>query len=245
MVKIKQLLSMAAIVVICVTLIIGAYSYFTDYDHATLTAEVGTPDIVLEQTIDINGEADILNPGDVFPFDFKVKNIGEKAADIFAVITVIGKPYYKVTEETENTISGEKYDPTEPSPYKLLVDGAAVCFEDSSEVERDSSSTDRKYIYVFPVEQLSGTIETIEGKSTEISYNREFGMDIDAPNDWGLSTVRVTIEIFSKQHANTDSVTQDEWKAAIRTEFGDVNDNLLPSNPSVYFSEEKTSNSIS
>lgn len=217
--KSKKILSVAAIFVIASTMVIGAFSYFTDYASETKSATAGSFGIELEHEIDIDGAVGILNPGDVYSFDFTVKNTKQKAADVYAVVTVTGTPYHVTTYEDENSKRGEEIITNTASPYKLLENGSTACFADSAEMERDSTSTNRTYVYVLPVKELSGTVETIDGKGTEVTYEYEFGMDIDTMNDWVMSTVDVKIEIYAKQHENTADISQTDWKSAVEAQL--------------------------
>ena len=212
--NIKKIVSMVAAFAIIAAMGLGAYAYFTDYATQSMTTYAGTFDIALNHSIDLDGEINIINPGDVAAFDFTVTNMAEKSADIYAVVTV--------------TATGKDgLTPGTASPYKLLVDGSTVNFEDKAEVgsfgtnvgsvKKDGSY---KYIYTLPVNTLSGSIEK-DGAADAYTYQYELGMDIDALNEWEGSKVDVSIEIFAKQHRNTDAVTTDlaRWETAVRAEI--------------------------
>lgn len=212
--NIKKIVSMVAAFAIVAAMGIGAYAYFTDYATDTNTATAGTFDIDLTHSIDLDGTATnpaILNPGDVHAFDFTVTNTEQKSADVYAVVTVKGIPAAGVTAKTA-------------SPYKLLKDGSAKNFEDAAEVtdvKVEKSSDNLTYIYTLPVKELSGSVEKIDATDKTFTYAYEFGMDIDALNEWEGSTVEVKIEVFAKQHENTTGVTTDlaKWEAAVRAEI--------------------------
>lgn len=203
--NIKKIISMVAAVAIIATVGLGAFSYFTDYATSTDKAVAGTFDIDLAHNIDLDGALDILNPGDVHAFDFTVSNEAQKSADIYAIVTVTGTPASGVTAVT-------------PSPYKLLANGSDVNFEDTAEVTTVAKNGNT-YVYTLPVNQLSGSKETIDGKEASYKYEYEIGMDFDALNEWEGSEVDVKIEIFAKQHENTAAVAQDAWKAQVEAEI--------------------------
>lgn len=228
--NIKKIVSMVAAFTIVAAMGLGAFSYFTDYATSTSDAVAGTFDIDLAHDIDLDGDLGILNPGDVHAFDFIVSNEAEKSADVYAVVTVTGTRAVGATAKTA-------------SPYKLLVNGSAAKFEDSAEVAKvvKSGNADGKqdyttYVYTLPVNELSGSIEEITGKADSYKYEYEIGMDIDALNEWEGSKVDVKIEIFAKQHENTDHVTDSfetangAWETAVRAEIGDAENDPTDTN---------------
>lgn len=197
--KSKKLVALCSAIVLAVTAITGVMAYFTDYETQSVDAKAGTLGVKLEQNIDITNGLDIVNPGDVAPFDFTVTNTDEKSADVYAVVTVTGKPRAGVTASTD-------------SPYKLLANGSAVNFDattaEVTTVEKDGKYT---YIYTLPVNAdvaggLIGSVEkdaTKDGTVNAVTYEYEIGMDKAAINEWQDSTVDVKIEVFAKQHRNT------------------------------------------
>lgn len=225
--NIKKIISMVAAFAIVAAMGLGAFSYFTDYATSTDTAVAGTFDIDLAHDIDLDGNLGILNPGDVHAFDFTVSNEAQKSADIYAIVTVEGTRVDGAEAKTD-------------SPYVLLANGSPVNFvKNTAEVAKDADrSTTTKYTYVLPVNELSGSVEEIEGKDASYKYEYEIGMDINALNEWEGSTVAVTIEVFAKQHENTDHVSDTfvdakgstAWESQVRAEIGDAENDPVDTN---------------
>lgn len=185
----KIVISCASIAMIA-TLMMGAFSYFTDYQSKTLQASAGTLELALtDATEDLTAGLTILNPGDANELTFTAANTGEKSMDVKAVITVTAS---QVMDETDYQ-------------YKLTKDGTALT---------GTLSTDRKsLVYTIDDVVLSGTVEK-DGESTSYKYDYLFEMDADADNTWQDSDVEVTIELYAKQHRNTDELSSD-WTSIV------------------------------
>lgn len=207
--KTKKFVALLAVAAIATTMCMGVVSYFTDYETKELDANAGTLDVSLTESIDLDGTIGIVNPGDVAPFDFTVKNEAEKSADVYAVVTVTGTPVGAATTA---------------SPYKLLVNGTEAGFEDAAEVATVAKDGN-VYTYTLPLKALVGSVENdadLDGTIGEFKYEYEIGMDIDALNEWQDSTVDVKIEVFAKQHRNTASVAvaDADWTSVAVTDNG-------------------------
>lgn len=185
----KSMVSCASIAIIA-TLMMGAFSYFTDYQTKTLQASAGTLELALtDATEDLTAGLSILNPGDANELTFTANNIGEKSMDVKAVITVTAN---QAMNETDHQ-------------YKITKDGTALTGALSADC--------KTLIYTIDDVVLSGSVEK-DGTSTSHKYDYLFEMDADADNTWQDSDVEVTIELYAKQHRNTDELTSD-WTSIV------------------------------
>lgn len=189
--NIKKIISMVAAFAIVAAMGLGAFSFFNDYATASVESEAGTLDIALTQAIvlDDASKDGIINPGDKFDFNFNIANSGSKSVDTQTVITLVS--------------SVEMSDAHE---YRLM-NGA-------DELATGALQSDKKtIIYTLPVQVLNGSVEEETGANaigaTEVDHAYTFVFDLEAGNDFQGSTVDVKIEVFAKQHRNTESVT--EW----------------------------------
>ena len=176
------------------TMLVGAFSYFTDYQAKTLSAKAGN--LKLEMTAateDLTNGLTILNPGDSNELTFTANNTGEKSMDVKAVITV-------TADQAMNTA-----DPQ----YKVTSNGSALS---------GSLSGDGKTMtYTIDDVILSGSVEEETDASTSHQYQYAFEMDADADNTWQDSNVSVSIELYAKQHRNTSELGTD-WTAIVEKE---------------------------
>ena len=185
----KSMVSCASIAIIA-TLMMGAFSYFTDYQTKTLQASAGTLELALtDATEDLTAGLSILNPGDANELTFTASNIGEKSMDVKAVITVTAN---QAMNETDHQ-------------YKITKGGTALTGALSADC--------KTLIYTIDDVVLSGSVEK-DGTSTSHKYDYLFEMDADADNTWQDSDVEVTIELYAKQHRNTDELTSD-WTSIV------------------------------
>ena len=186
----KKLVTSAVSLAVITTLLMGAFSYFTDYQTKTLQASAGTLELSMtDATEDLTNGLTILNPGDANELTFTANNIGEKSMDVKAVITVTAN----------QAMSESDYQ------YKLTKDGSSL---------NGTLSSDKKsVVYTIDDVVLNGSVEK-DGDSTSYKYDYLFEMDADADNTWQNSDVEVTIELFAKQHRNTDGLSSD-WTAIV------------------------------
>lgn len=189
----KALMNVLSLGIIA-TMLVGAFSYFTDYKSKTLTAKAGNLSLELtDATEDLTDGVTILNPGDSNELNFTAKNAGEKSMDVKAVITVAAdkamdssNPQYKVTSNG-TALSGTRSD-----------DGTSITYTIDDVI-------------------LSGSIETEENAATSHQYQYAFEMDANADNSWQDSNVTVTIDLYAKQHRNTSELGTD-WTAIVEKE---------------------------
>lgn len=181
--KIIAIISVVAILSVCC---LGAFSYFTDYATTSLTANAGTLNVKMtDVTTDLTDGLNILNPGDSNDLSFKVTNTAEKSADIKAVITVT---------TTDN--AGNAKNMTADHEYKVT---------DGEGTELTGSQLENNVLtYTIDGTVLSGSVEE-DGTAADHTYDYQFVMDEDCKNTWQDSNVSVKIEIFAKQHRNTDA----------------------------------------
>ena len=144
----KRSLRFISVVAIMATLLIGAFSYFTDYHSATLSAKAGTLELTMtDATEDLTDGLTILNPGDVNDLTFTAANAGEKSMDVKAVITLTSSKEltenaheYKITDgETE--LTGVLSNNNKTITYSL--DDVLL----SGSIEKDGTNTSHKYDY--------------------------------------------------------------------------------------------------
>ena len=186
----KKIVTCCASIAMIATLMMGAFSYFTDYQTKTLQASAGTLELALtDATADLTAGLTILNPGDANELTFTASNTGEKSMDVKAVITVTAD---KAMSESDHQ-------------YKVTKNGSAL---------NGSLSADGKTL-VYTVDDivLSGSIEE-DGDSKTHKYDYLFEMDADANNSWQDSNVEVKIELYAKQHRNTSALSAD-WTSIV------------------------------
>lgn len=178
----KRVTRVTATVLAVSALSVGAFSYFTDYASKEVSATAGTMNMKLTESIDIDGTLNILNPGDVHEFDFKVANTGSKSMDVKHVITLV----------SSNKLTAADHE------YKITLD-------DGTEVAGELQADGKTIIYtVDDGLVLDGTTEKdATPAATTKDYAYKFKMDENAKNAFQGSTVSVKLELFAKQHRNT------------------------------------------
>lgn len=186
-----------ALILATAALSMGAVSFFTDYDSRDLQAKAGTLTMELaDVTTDLTNGLTIMNPGDSNPFDFTVKNTGEKSMDVKAVI--------KVTTPIAMTDADHEFKITAPDGQELT---GGVLAEDKKSIT-----------YTIDDVALAGSIEKEMDKdgATETShaYKYKFVLDEDAKNAWQNQQANVKLEVFAKQHRNTSSLGK-EWTSIV------------------------------
>lgn len=188
--NIKKIVSVVAVFAIVAVLGMGAFSYFTDYATSTKSANAGTLDITLSGvTQDLTNGLTIMNPGDSNDFKFVATNAAEKAADVKAVITVT------TTDKAGNALPMTESD----RQYKITAnDGTELTGVQSGNV----------CVYTIDDIVLSGSIE-LDGLSNSHTYDYQIKMDEEANNAWQDSNVSVKVELYAKQHRNTDTMAAD------------------------------------
>ena len=176
------------------TMLVGAFSYFTDYQSKLLTAKAGNLKLELtDATQDLTNGLTILNPGDSNELNFTAKNAGEKSMDVKAIITVT---------------ANQAMDASDPQ-YKVTSGGTALT---------GTRSDDGKTMtYTIDDVILSGSIEKETDAATSHQYQYAFEMDANADNTWQDSNVSVTIDLYAKQHRNTSELGTD-WTSIVETE---------------------------
>ncbi len=186
----KKIVTSFLSIAIIATLLMGAFSYFTDYQTKTLNANAGTLSLAMtDATEDLTAGLTILNPGDANELTFTASNTGEKSMDVKALITVTASQAM-----TESDLQ-----------YKVTKDGTALA---------GTLSDDHKTLtYTVDDIVLSGSVEE-DGDESSHKYDYLFEMDADADNTWQDSNVSVTIELYAKQHRNTDGLGSD-WTAIV------------------------------
>ena len=189
--EMKKLIRGVTVGAILITMSMGAFSYFTDYQSKNLQANAGTLTLSMtEATEDLTGGLTILNPGDSNDLSFTANNTAEKSMDVKAVITVTsskemseGNHQYKVTNNDGTELSG-------------------VMSEDKKSI-----------VYTIDDVVLSGSVEK-DGDAVKNVYDYQFVMDEQADNTWQNTDVDVSIELFAKQHRNTSALGSD-WTAIV------------------------------
>lgn len=201
----RKRISVALAVVCCLSLIVGSLAYFTDQEHQTASAKAGNIDLVFTDTslaaestgdsvqaIDQvweNGklvvDGGVLNPGDVIDMDYKVANAGEKSIDVKQIITLTSD--VALTEDAKEytiTVAGQTIEPTVSNEGKTLT-------------------------YNLENIVLNGSIETEDGVNViEKEYDVAMNFAKAALNEFMDSNVTVQLDIYAKQHRNTNT---DDW----------------------------------
>ena len=186
----KKIAASCASIAMIATLMMGAFSYFTDYQSKTLQASAGTLELALtDATEDLTAGLTILNPGDANELTFTASNTGEKSMDVKAVITVTAN---QAMAETDHQ-------------YKITKNGTAL--------NGTLSSDHKTLVYTVDDVVLSGSVEK-DGTSASHKYDYLFEMDADADNTWQDSNVEVTVELYAKQHRNTSELSSD-WTSIV------------------------------
>lgn len=194
MINKKRLVRSGAAVAIVGSVLIGAFAYFTDYDSRELTAKAGNLSIdISKDTTDLTNGLGIVNPGDSNPLTFTVTNTGEKSVDIKAVMTVSAPQAFSDDHE-----------------YKITaIDGTELT---------GVLSTDKKSIvYTVADVALVGSVEddtTLDGTESSHVYDYKFVFDEDVDNTWQDVEGTVEVEVFAKQHRNTDGLGND-WVSIV------------------------------
>ena len=175
----KKFITNVLSIAVIATMLMGAFSYFTDFQSKILSAKAGNLKLSMtDATEDLTAGVRILNPGDSNELKFTASNDGEKSMDVKAVITV--------TADQEMSQSSPQ--------YKVTSGGTALT---------GVFSDDGKSI------TLSGSIEKEDGKDMTHQYDYAFEMDAAADNTWQDSNVSVTINLYAKQHRNTSELGTD------------------------------------
>ena len=198
-----------ASIALCVAALgMGAMSYFTDWKEADTTqTHAGTVEATLDlQTKDLDGDLGLINPGDVTPFNFVITNTGEKSIDVKPVITIKSDKAMNPDDMEFKIVKENKADGTETL---IDVTGKKVAM----------SSDNKVATYTIADSPLAGSVEKEADKdgTTETSktYNYYFAFDEDAKNNMQGAKVDVKVEMYAKQHRNTqtDHVKDSDWKS--------------------------------
>ena len=210
--KTNNMVRGTAVAVCVLALGAGAMSYFTDYKSADTTqTHAGTVEATLDlktkdMTVGMDGESlGIINPGDITPFNFDVTNTGEKSIDIKPVITIT---------------SSQAMNPADME-FKIVKasDGSETLIETNGEV---SMSKDNKTAtYTLKDYSLAGSVEKDQTKDGNTANTKAhtyfFMMDKDSKNNMQSATVDIKVEMYGKQHRNTqtDHVKDSDWKSIV------------------------------
>lgn len=205
----NRLIRGTALAVCIAALGIGAISYFTDYKSADTTqTHAGTVEATLDlQTKDLDGALGIINPGDVTPFNFVITNTGEKSIDVKPVITIKSDRAMNPDDMEFKLVKENKADGTE-----TLIDTVGkVVMSEGNKVAT----------YTITDSPLAGSVEKDQSTdgATENSktYNYYFAFDEDAKNNMQGATLDVSVEMFAKQHRNTetDHAKDSDWTSIV------------------------------
>lgn len=197
-----------ASIALCVAVLgMGAMSYFTDWKEADTTqTHAGTVEATLDlQTKDLDGDLGLINPGDVTPFNFVLTNTGEKSIDVKPVITIKSDTAMNKDDMEFKIVKENKADGTE-----TLIDV-------TGKVELSEGNT--VATYTIADSPLAGSVEKDLDKDgttdTSKAYNYYFAFDKDAKNTMQGAKVDVKVEMYAKQHRNTqtDHVKDSDWKS--------------------------------
>lgn len=205
----NRLIRGTALAVCIAALGIGAISYFTDYKSADTTqTHAGTVEATLDlETKDLDGALGIINPGDVTPFNFVITNTGEKSIDVKPVITIKSDRAMNPDDMEFKLVKENKADGTE-----TLIDTVGkVVMSEGNKVAT----------YTITDSPLAGSVEndqsTDGATETSKTYNYYFAFDEDAKNNMQGATLDVSVEMFAKQHRNTetDHAKDSDWTSIV------------------------------
>lgn len=213
-VKFRRIISLVAAIAILATMGLGAFSYFTDYATSSKTANAGTLKIELSDiTEDLTNGLTIMNPGDSNPLSFKVTNVAEKSVDVKAVLTITTK------DKNGNSLDMSESD----HEYKIT---------DLEGTELQGVLANNIITYTVDDVTLNGSIEKEDGvNANNHTYNYMFSMDSKARNAWQGSVATLKIDIFAKQHRNTESVGEN-WTDMVEGVTSTPSNPSTPSEPS-------------
>lgn len=197
-------------VALCITALgMGAMSYFTDYKSADTTqTHAGTVEAELNlKTKDLTNGLGIINPGDVTPFNFTITNTGEKSIDVKPVITVKSDKAMNPDDMEFKIVKENKADGTE-----TLIDVVGRV---------EMSNENKTATYTITDSAIAGSVEKDQDKdgATEASkdYNYYFAFDEDAKNNMQGAKLDITVEMYAKQHRNTeaDHAKDSDWTSIV------------------------------
>lgn len=205
----NRLIRGTALAVCIAALGIGAISYFTDYKSADTTqTHAGTVEATLDlQTKDLDSALGIINPGDVTPFNFVITNTGEKSIDVKPVITIKSDRAMNPDDMEFKLVKENKADGTE-----TVIDTVGTVV---------MSEGNKVATYTITDSPLAGSVEKDQSTdgATENSktYNYYFAFDEDAKNNMQGATLDVSVEMFAKQHRNTetDHAKDSDWTSIV------------------------------
>lgn len=231
----KKFLSLALVLAIGATLLVGTTAYFTDRVNTNATATAGTVTLELDASTletamkDADGK-DILNPGDQRVINYGLKNTGNKSVDVREKIVLTSSvPMDKVSEQAEFEI----YKATD---VKLVPGRGYAPNEGAKPLAVRSISEDGKQItYNIPEYVLNGNAtlgddkREIEDGVTTDSNNGAYVLIFKgaASNQFQGATVTIDILAEAKQHRNTDASLWTEIATESVT-FGGVDVSVVP-----------------
>lgn len=231
----KKFLSLALVLAIGATLLVGTTAYFTDRVSTNATTTAGTVTLELDAStlaasmLDADGK-DILNPGDQRVINYELTNTGNKSVDVREKIVVTSSVAMdKVAAQAEfeiynasdvEFVAGRGYAP-KASATPLAV--------------RSISEDGKQITYNVPEYVLNGNA-SLGDENREI----ESGIDTDknagnyvlvfkgaSSNAFQGATVTVDILAEAKQHRNTDASLWSEIATESVT-FGGVDVSVVP-----------------
>ena len=205
----RKRISLALVLCLALTLVVGSFAFFTDRYDADATATAGNIDLVFtdmstfaEHKVDgqTNGytdgkvwtdgkliaDGDVMNPGDNFDMGYKVENTGSKSIDV--------KQQIVLTSDVALTDDAEE--------YKIVIAGQTI-----TPVKSDDDMT---LTYELAEIVLNGTVEE-DGTAASQEYDVYMAFDRLAKNKFMESTVTVELDIQAKQHRNTTDTDWIEW----------------------------------
>ena len=234
-----------------VLLISGTTAYFTDRAQTITTGTAGTVQIDFDSSgvnlLNADG-MDILNPGDARDVEFVVKNVGNKSTDIKVVATLTSSvemsnnhralkylPVYEIPDE--NLFDGNVYF----SEYELYNKDHLIYTEGYGYYPKkntwplDKRTFDtfnpNRIVYVLDEVTLSGN-STLDEREIEydsenvelsdvLEYNLALLFDPHSSNRFQNSNVTIKIEVWAKQHRNTEGFDWIKMEELVYTSLKD------------------------
>ena len=187
-IKNKKMVAMVAAVAIFASLCVGAYSYFTDYATTYAKGTAGTLEIKVTDVTPEWGSGELLMiPGIPQDFSFTVENVAEKSVDVKSVISF--------TFDREITAS---------APEIIISD------MNGNPLDVELSNGNKTMTLTAADVVLNGSKETESGVSslsTVYSYKITFSEDADV--SWQGFSMNGKLEVYAKQHRNTEDMASD------------------------------------
>lgn len=194
-------------------MLVGSFAFFTDRVEETATGTAGNIDLVFtdaskadvntagdSQTNDqdnvwTNGivkAGDVMNPGDSYDMSYTLSNDGSKSIDVKQQFIITSdEAMTEGATEYNITVNGKTLTPT------LSADGKTLTYE------------------MTEYDVLAGDVEA-DGEEF-ITYNTKLAFELAAKNKFMDNNITVALNVWAKQHRNTNNAADWENIATFET----------------------------